>query len=282
MVATEPTSLSANIGVLWEPNDWFAWGATYLSSGPVRAKGKYTFTYSDDWIGFFQGIAPTINPVRPALEALNIHMPYGKKEETGTAKVNLTSPAQFSTGIKLVVLPDWQVNYDIKWMDWGKWKDLTIKFDQDMEFLQVASLLAHKYAPDFQTLIIPREYKSVWNWSIGIQHRYNNSLTLRAGYEPRKSSIPPDKQDVLLPLGDGKLFTAGAEYAFRNEVDLLKNSTVGIAVGYMHATANVPGGTSTNSNAQGADNFIYNPYAGLDFKNDVKVYIAEASYRKEF
>ncbi len=33
-------SPSFNLGVLWEPTDWFAWGATYQSESRMRAQGQ--------------------------------------------------------------------------------------------------------------------------------------------------------------------------------------------------------------------------------------------------
>ncbi len=45
-------SPSFNLGVLWEPTDWFAWGATYQSESRMRLKGKYRTLdrgYRDTW-----------------------------------------------------------------------------------------------------------------------------------------------------------------------------------------------------------------------------------------
>ncbi|HET8706136.1 MAG TPA: outer membrane protein transport protein [Pseudomonadales bacterium] len=287
LAVTDALSPSVNLGVLWEPTDWFAWGASYVSSAPIKATGKFTFDYGKEYQDFFKGFGSSAigNFVRGPLTALGFPIPTGVAQQKGDAKINLTSPAQFSTGIKVVVLPDWQVNYDIKWMDWAKWKDLKLEFDQDMEFLEVVRLLQPKYAPDIRTFIIPRGYKSVWTWAVGVEHRYNDQLTLRAGYEPRKSSVPASKQDLLLPLPDTKLYTVGAEYKVRNELPFLpmtRNSTIAVAFGYMTGSQYVPAGSSSNANSMEGDNFVYNPYAGLNFKNILKVYIAEASFKKDF
>src|SRR5690606_896509 len=45
-----------NLGVLWEPNDWFALGAVYQSESKMRLKGKYRVEYTKDWQGFWQGL----------------------------------------------------------------------------------------------------------------------------------------------------------------------------------------------------------------------------------
>jgi len=126
-------------------------------------------------------------------------------------------------------------------------------------------------------LTIPRHYKSVWNWAFGVEYQYNDNLALRFGYEPRKSSIPDDKQDVLLPVGDAELFGFGVEYTMRND-RLLE-----VALGYVHAEASVPANTSTNANSSDDfNNFIYNPYAGTDFSSQMNAYLLEVSYSAPF
>lgn len=49
-------SPSFNLGVLWEPTDWFAWGATYQSESRMRLKGKYRVDYGQGWQGFWTGV----------------------------------------------------------------------------------------------------------------------------------------------------------------------------------------------------------------------------------
>ncbi|MGV8769524.1 outer membrane protein transport protein, partial [Pseudomonas aeruginosa] len=48
-------SPSFNLGVVWEPNDWFAWGGTYQSESWMKVKGKYRGEYGQGWQGFWTG-----------------------------------------------------------------------------------------------------------------------------------------------------------------------------------------------------------------------------------
>ncbi|ETR64985.1 MAG: hypothetical protein OMM_15004, partial [Candidatus Magnetoglobus multicellularis str. Araruama] len=38
-----------NLGVLWEPKDWLAFGAVYQSPIKLNLEGRYKFTYSDQF-----------------------------------------------------------------------------------------------------------------------------------------------------------------------------------------------------------------------------------------
>lgn len=266
-----PVSVTAALGGLWEPVPWFTWGFVYHTETTNRMKGTYEMTYSDDWQGVFSAIDTELGPL-----ARLIGLPIGLARQTGDARIDLKTPAHFATGISLRVLPDWKVNMDAKWTDWKVWSGLNIEFDQPQEFGAVASLLAPRYATR-DTLIIPRHYASVWNYAFGVEHQYNDRLALRFGYEPRKSSIPADKQDVMLPLGDADLISVGAGFAWNNDVH------IDVAFGYYHAKADIPAGSSTNANSMDIySNILYNPYAGMDIKTEATAYLFESSFTWQF
>ena len=76
-----------------------------------------------------------------------------------------------------------------------------LEFDKPFELGGLASLIVPQYVTK-DSLVIPRHYESVWNFAIGVEYQYTDHMALRAGWEPRTSSVPDDKLDVLLPLGD--------------------------------------------------------------------------------
>ncbi|MCP5017646.1 MAG: hypothetical protein GY938_20600, partial [Ketobacter sp.] len=136
--------------------------------------------------------------------------------------------------------------------------------------------LAPQYSTS-DTLTIPRHYESVWNLAFGVEHQYSDRLALRAGWEPRKSSIPDDKQGVLLPIGDANLFTVGFGYDWQTDKHF------DVAFGYLRAEADIPAGSSTNANSMDPyTNILYNPYSGLDIKTEATAYLFEASYSWQF
>lgn len=264
-------SVTGVFGALWEPTPWLSWGFVYHTEGMNRMSGTYRMTYSDDWQGIF-------NTVREELGYIGafLRLPPAAAVLTGDAKMELKNPAHFATGVSVALLPNWKLNVDAKWTDWSVWEALVIEYDQPQEFLVVASLLAPEYATP-TTLAFPRNYSSVWNFAFGVEHQYNNNLVLRLGWEPRKSSIPDHKQGVLLPLGDGDLYSAGLGYKWSAD------QHIDLAVGMFRANANIPAGTSTNSNSMDVyNNILYNPYSGLDIKTQVSAYFMELNYRFQF
>ncbi len=270
---SDPFTWTATFGVLWKPVPYFTWGARYLSGSSMHLTGTYNMQYTDYWVQPFSRLSSqsVVSPVWNFLD-----LPKGLAEESGDASIDLDWPAQFSTGISVQLTPQWKINIDGHWMDWAKWDGLDVKFDRKTDFLRIASILQPEYAND-STLIIPRHYKSVWNYALGVQYQYSEPLALRLGYENRRSSVPDSKQDVLLPLGDAQLFGAGLEY----QVD--RYSVLELAGGYLLASADIPAGTSTNANSMDtASSFIYNPYSGMDIETKAQGVVAEINYTTLF
>jgi len=277
--AETPLVPNFNVGWLWDVTHWFTWGMVYQFESTAHMEGYYRLHYDEEWVNFFDGIYHS--QLYPAITRLipfpngQAASPYGRGVEYGKAKLDVITPAHFATGIAVQLTQRWRLNIDAKWTDWGAWDGLKVKFDQALDFTKLATLVS-PYS-EYTELTIPRHYKSVWNWAFGLQYQYSDALALRVGYEPRKSSIPDDKQDVLLPLGDGDLYGFGVEWKVAG------SKTLELAVGYMHASADVPAGTSSNANSSDHfNNFIYNPYAGTDFSSEVNAYLLEMSYSAPF
>ncbi|MCG8311788.1 MAG: outer membrane protein transport protein [Pseudomonadales bacterium] len=268
-----------NIGALWKPTRWLSWGFVYQFESTADMEGSYELNYGDQWVNFFSDLHESdawrfINALVPFPTGLR-NSPDGQGIETGKATIEVKTPAHFATGISLQMTPNWKVNFDVKWTDWEVWEGLEVNFDKQLDFLKLATLVS-PYA-ELQSLTIPRFYESVWNWALGLEYQYNDNLALRFGYEPRKTSVPDDKQDVLLPLGDAELYALGFEYR------LAGNQIVEGAFGYLLAEADVPAGSSTNANSTDQSlNFIYNPYAGTDFSSQVQGLLFELSYTSYF
>lgn len=270
---SDPFTWSSNVGVLWSPVPWFSWGAVYQSGSSMHMTGTYKMEYTDYWVQPFSRLSQQ-SVVSPLWNFLDL--PEGLSEEEGDASIDLEMPAHFASGISVKLTPQWKLNLDAKWTDWAKWDGLNVQFDRKTDFLRIASILQPEYASD-TVLTIPRHYKSVWNFAAGIEYQYTEQVALRCGYENRRSSVPDDKLDVLLPLGDAHLFGAGLEY------QLDRFSLLELSGGLLLSKADVPAGTSTNANSMDTStSFIYNPYSGLDFETQALGLIAEINYTTVF
>ncbi len=201
--------------------------------------------------------------------------------------IDFIQPQWASLGISMLVTPDWRVNVDLKWVDYDVLEELVFEFDQDLDYLTLASAVGNiadnyfggavggDYAePD--ELRLQRHYESVVDLSIGVEYRYHDNLYLRAGYEPRSSSIPGDRQDLLIPIGEADLYTLGFGYR------LGKGSQVDAAFGYLVTEIDIAPGESRNVNSALEGDVIYNPYRGLKVEHTLEAYVFSLTYSTYF
>jgi len=99
---------------------------------------------------------------------------------------------------------------------------------------------------------------------------------LRAGYEPRKSSIPEDKLDLIAVAPDIDMFNIGASYQTKTGL------IVDMAAGYGSGDFDVPANGSCNLNCDNFDNAVYNPYAGLDVSGGIEIMYFGVTLSKQF
>ncbi|MBK7051797.1 MAG: outer membrane protein transport protein [Rhodoferax sp.] len=88
---------------------------------------------------------------------------------------------------------------DVSYTDWAKWDAFQFKFDQEVEMLKMARMFGISNSAQ---VIVSQGLENVFSYGFGVQYDVSDKLSLRLGYEPRKSSIPLSKISVLAPLPD--------------------------------------------------------------------------------
>lgn len=254
-----------NIGLLWEPTPWFSLGFVYHSEAETTMEGDYKFTYSESWQNFWGGLNTIDTPI----------LPSGPAEETGKTTLTMTFPADAQLGLKLVLFPNLTVTTDVRWTEYSSWDSFDIAFDKNLDFLKIASLVAPNETSPTE-LKLPRNYRDSYAYGIGIQYEWSDRLDLRVGYELREPMAEEDKQDLIIPVGPAHYYGAGIGYQLDSE------SRIDVAVAYLHASVDVAAGESSNANATGINNLIYNPYGGLPFTNEVNVTFFNIAYESAF
>ncbi|MDX1695578.1 MAG: outer membrane protein transport protein [Ketobacteraceae bacterium] len=273
----ETFSPTFNFGVLWEPTSWFSWGLVYQSEAADTLEGDLTVAINPELVNFIEGIAGPGAPFNPVIRLLfpginqELFIDGGNIQRTGS--IDIYMPQHIATGISLRVFPSLKINLDYKWTETSKWEELDFRFDTP---IQTLALLNFIDGVSGDALTVPREYEDASNWALGIEYQYNDQVALRLGYEPRKSGIPDDKRDFLLPLGDFDLWGAGFEYR------ISPDQIFDFAVGYGKIDETVRTGESTNGNDVRPDNFVYNPSAGQDVHYTTEFLLFEFSYISEF
>ncbi|OUS26888.1 hypothetical protein A9Q99_16875 [Gammaproteobacteria bacterium 45_16_T64] len=262
MDLNNPFSLTMNVGFLWDVTPWFTVGMVWQSPSTDKVEGDLVMTYSDGLIGFTEGVSETID------------IPAQAKVIETKGSTEIETAQHIALGVSLQLLPDIKVNVDLKWTETSVWDELVFELDEPDPMLGIMGNFIEGIEED--KLIFPRGYENSMNWAIGIEYAYSDVLALRVGYEPRKSGIPEDKRDFFLPIGDMDLYAIGFSY--------LPDSTsvFDVSLGYAKSVQDIPVGSSTNGNDTRADNFLYNPYAGLDVKTELSMVMLELSYRSEF
>jgi long-subunit fatty acid transport protein len=257
---TAPVDPTLNLGVLWEPAPWFALGAVYQGGSKTRYTGKYEFDTAPMLRNFVKGLNSSLfGPVAGAILGLPQYIPEVQK---GNMSATIPFPSHLQVGVKFKPVRFVQLNVDASYARWSDWNQLVFEFDQSIKLLEVARLYG---IPDSTRLKIPRGYKSVLNMGYGLQLFPFDGMALRFGYEPRKSSIPLDKIDLIAPLPDTKLYSLGLNWKFSKKYEL------NLTGSYMKGKFDAPAETSDNMNSSKFLNIIYNPYAGHDVAGDIKV-----------
>lgn len=262
---------TVNLGLLWEPKKWFALGVVYQGGTRTTYTGRYTFHTDPMLRQFVKGLnSSLLGPIVGGITGLPAEIP---EYQTGNMTSSVPFPFRVQVGVKLMLTDYLQVNADAGYSDWNQWNALTFKFDQSIKLLELARLFGYSNS---QEATFQMGFRSVVNYSFGLQAHLSKKLTLRAGYEPRKSSIPGDKISLLTPLPDTKLRSLGLRYRFDN------GSELNLAASYLKGSYHVPARSDCNLNCDGFFNVIYNPYAATTVSGDIIVRYAGLSYTRPF
>jgi len=251
--ATSPADITFNAGALWQPTESLGLGAVYQSGSKTVMTGNFNFHANPMLPEFVRHMYSSLfGPVVAAMFGFPTSIPT---DQGGNFTLVLPYPAHWQFGAKIKPIAGVQFNVDAGWSDWAKWDKMTFQFDQQVNLLEMARLFGQA---DSSKLIIPRGYKSVWSFGYGAQFDVWDGVKLRLGYEPRKSSIPKNKIDLIAPLPDVSVKSIGLSYQMHDGMKLEAGAS------YARGRYNVPAGTDCNLNCDNFFNVIYNPYAGLD------------------
>ena len=259
-----------NLGVLWEPTDWFSWGATYYSEADMKLKGTFYMDYTDEWTAFWNGFNASIIG---AITAAILGLPRGVPYEAGHVNMDLKIPQMFKTGLRVRLTPDYTLSADATWTDWSQWDEWTFHFDRSLEMLTTARILSGLVTP--RSLTLPVGLRDTWHFGFGLTQHVNSRLDVRYGLELRTS---PAERDVFgpIPVGDMRMWGIGFGYKWDKRTD------VSASMFYMQSDDYIPSNTSCNLNCTNLTNVIYNPYAGLNVKFTSRVYGMGISFNRKF
>jgi long-subunit fatty acid transport protein len=279
---TESLSPSFNLGMLWEPNSWFKFGAVYQSEAKSRLKGDFDLQYTEDFSEFF---ATFNSSIIGAITGAIFSFPRGQSYEAGHVSAELTYPQHFQAGVKFRYFDIFHLNLDAGWTDFDEWDSLDIKFDRNVSFLSTAQLMSPGIVSP-NTLDMPLNFRSVWTYNIGMAMDLNSRIQLRAGIEPRKSSIPDDARSLQAPIGFARLYAVGLGYQW--DLDTVIDLSMSFMKSVEHIKADPQSSEDEYPNSSNSLNrncitcVVTNPYPGLDVDTKLTVGHAGISFRTKF
>lgn len=265
-------SPSYNLGVLWEPNERFAWGAVWHAPVDVHMSGDYQIRYSNATRETINGIGASPTGAI-ALAILGLPQRVAPTE-AGLVSMDLTMPAHFQTGIKVRPTERLQINVDAVWADYEEWDAWRIQFEKS----SAVTALARLFSPGSTAtmLSMPLGFQSTWNLAFGVEYDLTGRLKLRAGYEPRASAIPDDRRNPLVPINEARYYSLGLGYRWD------KDTEIDLAIATLRSKDSIPAGSSCMANCTGIDNIVYNPYAGLDIETEATINLVGMAFRTSF
>lgn len=258
--ATNPIDPTINLGVLWEPKPWFALGAVYQGGSDTKLTGRYRVHVDPMMRKFVEGMyASLLGPIAGAMTGIPSSI---REVQTGNMSTTLPFVQRVQFGMKLRPIKKFQINLDASWDEGEKIDKVKIQFDQQIDMLKALRMFGH---PDPSTATVPMGAQSKWSWGTGLQFMPNDRLTLRMGYEDRRSSIPTNQLSLTAPLPDMIGKSVGMTYVAKSGLQL------DFTYSYLYGKFNVPAEGSCNMNCSDFFNVVYNPYAGLDVTGDMTV-----------
>jgi len=257
-------SPSYNFGVLWEPFDWFSFGVVYQSAIKSHLNGKYEMHYSEDWQRM---VAWSGSTALMQIISMVFDLPYEPTSmQSGTAKADFEWPQMASFGVKIKPYKRLSLMADLHWAEWSSIKRDNIEFDQKIQLLQLAKYMG--YTGGSYNMILERQFKDTWNWSVGLEYQLFDWLALRAGYENRTTSTQDRYYDLLYALPTVDYYGAGMGIKLKNNID------IDLALGWLvNKSYTVPNGTSVNMNSTQLGSGLNNPYRGLNYEEEMSILV---------
>lgn len=281
---TESLSPSFNLGMLWEPNGWFKFGAVYQSEATSYLKGDYELEYRKEFSDFFRTFNSSIIG---AVTGAIFSFPQGQTYEAGHVSTELTYPQHFQAGMKFRYFDIFHFNLDAGWTDYDEWDSLNLQFDRQVSFLSTAKILSPGIVTD-TSLDMPLNFRSVWTYNIGMAMDLNSRIQLRAGFEPRHSSIPKDARSLQAPVGFMRMYAVGLGYQW--DLDTVIDLSMSFMKSVEHINADSQDDSANNDYPNSSNSLnrncltcvVTNPYPGLDVRTQLTIGHAGISFRTKF
>ena len=262
-----------NLGLLWSPEPWFTWGATYQSEIVANLNGSYIFEYTPQWqkMMAWMGSSPLLLIVSGMFQ-----LPYqAVAQQAGVLTATQKFPQRVQSGIAVKPGKKLKFLFDVNWVNWSIDQQNNFQTDQDIQLLQLVKMLG--YTGGHRNLIVQRKLSDTVSWGAALEFQASQKLALRCGYEWRPTSVQPELADLQYFVPDLHNVGVGAG------VKLPHGIVLDIGLGCLfNPSFKIPSNSSTNSTSTEFFYPVYNPYAGLNIEQETFIYLASATLTMPF
>ena len=249
-----------NVGMLWEPKDWFSFGLCYQSEVKQELSGHFTLEYSEKFQNMMNWLVAN-DLIRVFTESLGLPTEGGLPYQSGRGSVEMIQPRHIQGGIMIKPFKRLKLTADLQWTQWSTMEANVFEFDYDLQVLKLAKLLGYQHGT--RTIVFERHMIDTLHACFGLEFAATPWLDLRLGYEDRPTSVREEYRDAMMVLPDMKILSGGFG------VKLTRNCNVDMGIGLIMAEDIEMdydnGGQSRNLNTRELTALIYNPYAHLNY-----------------
>jgi len=136
-------------------------------------------------------------------------------------RVELRLPDVVNLSVTQAVSPNTKLLGTVEWTNWSTFNDLTLNTTGSGRAILGNPLLGFAVNPGTQLGSISAKWDDGWFFSGGLEHKYNDQLTVRAGGAYEISPIRAASQRIVsIPDADRIWASAGFSYALNNTLTL--------------------------------------------------------------
>lgn len=211
-------NVSPTIG--YQVNDWLAVGAALqvqymkvnLKQATALTSNAGNAILDGDTIDFGYRLGVTLTPWQGTSIGLayrsSIRQTLEGKFTTPAGvvpiKANLNLPDSVVFGVSQVVNDQWSVHAGVEWTNWSKFRRIPI-----VSRLNGAPITGLNFV-----------YDDSWFFSGGVEYKYNQQLTLRAGVAYELSAVNDTNRTIYISDNDRLWLSAGLSYKFSEKINL--------------------------------------------------------------
>lgn len=175
------TGWGYNLGILLEPHQDIAIGASYRSEIQVDVKGRVTHDIPQ-------------NISSPYREAIQLALP------NTDATTDTTLPKQAYLGFYYKGFYPFTFEVAMRWEGWSVYEQLKFRFD--------------KPVANTKTIVIEKDWKDTFSTNIGMKYQFTESLALLAGYLYSQNPVPNKTFEPSIPDANAHQFSIGTDIRF--------------------------------------------------------------------